>query len=282
MPGGAVRLERAGLQRVGDRNPGEAEPLAQFTADDLGGEPGRKPGVQRRVDRPRHHHQLDPAPDSGLVGVLVGTAQHPQRHGQCHRLLVGVLGDGGRTQPGEVLRRRRDPGRLLCLDEVGAQVGDLVRVRGVGAPVLVVEVARRPVHIEHRRQVHVQADAGQVLARPPARGLRCRGGVRRLTDLFLRQVRRAGQAADQPAFLVGHEQQRVVPQRVVRAGVGLVQFGDDPGELRRAGDVAAEEDHPGDLAGPDPAQQAGGRGEPVVAVDHPLAGQLRGRERRQG
>ena len=35
-PGRAERLQRPGLQRVGNRDAGEAEPLAQFAADDGG------------------------------------------------------------------------------------------------------------------------------------------------------------------------------------------------------------------------------------------------------
>jgi len=34
LPGRAEGLQRPGLQRIGDRDTGEAEPLAQFAADD--------------------------------------------------------------------------------------------------------------------------------------------------------------------------------------------------------------------------------------------------------
>ena len=34
LPGSTERLQRPGLQRIGDRDTGEAEPLAQFAADD--------------------------------------------------------------------------------------------------------------------------------------------------------------------------------------------------------------------------------------------------------
>ena len=109
-----------------------------------------------------------------------------------------------------------------------------MRAGAVGTPELVVEVAGRPVHVEHRGQVHIQARPGQVLPRAPARGLRRHRGMGHLADLPLRLIRCAGQAADQAALLVGHEQQRVVPQRVLRAGVGPVELGRDRRELSLA------------------------------------------------
>jgi hypothetical protein len=181
-----------------------------------------------------------------------------------------------------VLGGRRDTGRLLGRDEVGAERGHHVGVGAVRAAELIVEVARVAVHIEHRRQVHVHADASQVLPRAGARGSGGRREIGRLADLLLRQQRLPRQAPDQAALLVGHQQQRNAAHGIQRAGVGPVELGDHAGDLGAAGDVAAEEDDPADLAVPDPVQQRGRRLEPGVAVDHPLARHLRRRERGQG
>jgi hypothetical protein len=82
-----------------------------------------------------------------------------------------------------------------------------------------------------------------------------------------------------PICLVGHQQQRRA-DGVERAGVGLLKALDDAGDLGAAGDVLAEEDHPGRLAVLNQRDQAGGRVQARVAVDHPLARQLLGRQRR--
>ena len=58
-------------------------------------------------------------------------------------------------------------------------------------------------------------------------------------------------------------------------GIPLMpQFGDDRTDLGVVGDVVAEEDHACGLAGLDPLDQAGRRGEPGVRVDDPLPGLL--------
>ncbi len=147
------------------------------------------------------------------------------------------------------------------------------REAAVGPAVLVDEVAGRPVDVEHRGEVHVQPRLAQ-----GRRGAGARTGglgrrVSRLADLFLGEVRRPGKPAHDPAFLVGHEQQRR-PHRVAPARVRALQPPGHRGQLGGAGDVPGEEDDPGRLAPADRPEQGPRRSQARVAVDDPLAGQL--------
>ena len=201
-------------------------------------------------------------------------AQVVQGHVQGDRLGVGVLALGRRAEAGEVLGGGRDAALLLCLDEVGAEVGHLVRVPAVGPLELVVEVAGRAVHVEHRGQVDVHADAAQV-----GRGARGRRrwpaapGARTSPICFSDSSGAPGsRRTSPPSWSVISSSGGV--HRVGAGPVGGLQLRDDAGDLRLAGDVLAEEDDAAGLAVPDQPQQPGGRVEPGVAVDHALAGQL--------
>src|SRR6185437_14272589 len=96
----------------------------------------------------------------------VGGAQLGQRDGQGHRPVVGVLVLGGRSQAGEVLGGSRHAGLLLGGDERLAAFGDHGGVVAVGALVLVDEVARLVVDVQHGREIDVHAHACQVLPAP--------------------------------------------------------------------------------------------------------------------
>ena len=116
----------------------------------------------------------------------------------------------------------------------------------VGATVLIVEVAGPAVHIQHRGQVDVQAEGLQVHPGTAARLGRLGGGASGGADLFLREQWRAREAADLPTFLV-YQQQEGRLHRVLGAGGGLLQRLYDRPDLRVAGYVVGEEDHPGRL-----------------------------------
>jgi hypothetical protein len=81
----------------------------------------------------------------------------------------------------------------------------------------------------------------------------------------------AGHPADQPAFLVGHQQQRHL-HRALR--LRLPQLRDHPGDLGLAGDVLAEEDDPGHLPVADVGEQARRRRQAGIGADDPLPGEL--------
>jgi hypothetical protein len=135
--------------------------------------------------------------------------------------------------------------------------------------------------VQHGREVDVHADAAQ-----PGRGLRAggtrgRGRIGRGADLRFGLGRSGpGQAADLAAFLVTHEQQRILAGGVGAGRIRRDELADDALQLRLTGDVEAEEDDAADVAVADQVQQPGGRGQAVVAVYDSLAGQLLRRQLR--
>ncbi len=169
---------------------------------------------------------------------------------------------------------------LLGGREELAQLGHLGRVAAERAAELVDEVPRGAIHVEHGREVDIEADTAQVVRAQAALSGRLGPRVSGLADLLRRQDRLPRQPLDLAALLVRHEQQRLA-HRVARAGVGALELLDDRREVRPGADVAGEEDDPGYLAVPDQLEQAGRRGEAGVAVDHALAGQLSHGELRQ-
>ena len=131
----AERPQRVGLQRIGDGDPGESEPLAQLALDHQRGQAGRARRVQRRVDRPGEHDHPQPGGDRRPVGQLVVGPQRGGRHVQRHRAVVGVLAAGGRAQAGKVLRHGEHARGLLRRDERRAEPARLPRVLAVGTAV---------------------------------------------------------------------------------------------------------------------------------------------------
>ena len=264
--------DRARLQRVGDRHAAKSQPSAQLPLDDRRRKPGGEVGVERRVHRPRGHDQPHPSGDGGPERHLVDAAQVPERHVQGDGAEVGVLRRGRGTEAGKVLAGRGNAKFLLRGDERGTAFGRDLRVRAVGTPELVIEVARLAVDVKNRREVEVHSDSGQVLPRPGARARGRRDGIGGRADLLFRLRRLARQPAHKTTLLVSHQEQR----RAQRAGrVRLRELRDDRRDLSQAGDVLAEEDHPAGLARADLVEQARGRGGARVGEDHPLPGLLR-------
>ena len=135
-----------------------------------------------------------------------------------------------------------------------------------------------PEHIQHRRQVDVHAHAAQVRGRAGAGAARRSRRISGPPDLLLGPDGRPGSRRTiPPSWSVISSSGE--PHRIEAAGVGLILLA-HRADLSRAGDVRGEEDDPGRLAVPDERQQPRRRGEAAVAVDHPLAGQLRAGELR--
>ena len=252
LPRVAESVQRARLERVGDRHALKAELSAQLALDDRLGESGRVGGIERRVARPGQHNKLDPDVDRRRIGCLVDVAQIGQRDIERDRPSIGVLFGVGRTQPREMLGSRCHTGALLSGDEGRATVGHRLRALAVRALVLIGEVARLAVDIEHRREVDVHADATEVLAGRCAGLLRGRDRISSLSDLLLRPFWCAGQPPHKPTLLIGHQEQRRLDRAIL---LRLAELTRDSGHLSDAGDIFTEEDHPGGLAGSDRLQQ---------------------------
>ena len=114
------------------------------------------------------------------------------------------------------------------------------------------KLAGRGRRVEHRREVDVDAEAPQVRGgrrrphgRPPTRSRPPR--ARSPTG---RAARPAAVCTAPPSWSTA-----ISKRRVAARGGRRLQPGDELRERGRAVDVAAEEDHAADLAGPDPRQQ---------------------------
>src|SRR6266704_850069 len=209
--------------------------------------------------------------------TLAATAALYGRSSTDLSLSSGTVSVTGRSSVFWVRVAAPSPGKCFT---VPAQLGHLGRVAAERAAELVDEVPRGAIHVEHGREVDIEADTAQVVRAQAALSGRLGPRVSGLADLLRRQDRLPRQPLDLAALLVRHEQQRLA-HRVARAGVGALELLDDRREVRPGADVAGEEDDPGYLAVPDQLEQAGRRGEAGVAVDHALAGQLSHGELRQ-
>jgi hypothetical protein len=177
-----------------------------------------------------------------------------------------------------VLHGGGDALRLLRGHVVRAEVPDGAGAAAERPLVLVHQVAGRVEDVEHRREVDVHPDAREVLPRAAPGVGGGRAGVARGADILVRQGGCAGQPADLPTLLVGHEQQPVRCGALRGGGPELLHHTADLAEARH---VLAEEDHPGRLAGTDPGEQALRRREARVGVDDPLPGGLPGEGERE-
>jgi hypothetical protein len=98
-----------------------------------------------------------------------------------------------------VLYGRGDARLLLCGDERASELRDHRRIGTVGALVLVDEIARRSEHVEHRREVHGDADCEQVVAGSGA-GLGGKRGASHVRETDSTRKRRASLDAAAAAF----------------------------------------------------------------------------------
>jgi hypothetical protein len=178
---------------------------------------------------------------------------------------IGVLEQAPEAR--EVLDRRGDAAVHQSLGEGGAAGADRSGATGEGARGD--ESARRERHVEHRRQVEVDAEGVQVA--PGREPLRARGGHARHDRGRL--IGRTGEPLDRAALLVGRDQKRELSARLCR---GLQSRGQGAGSARRA-EVIAEEDDAADLAVPDALEQEGARHRALHAHEQVLANELRER-----
>ena len=125
----------------------------------LGGQAGGEVAVEGGVADVVHHHHRDAGPDQVAERAHVGEAEGVERRGDGHRLLeVDVL--GGPALAGEVLDRRPHP---AVGHPFGEGEGVLGGDGGVGGERAVADdLVVGPVgEVGHRRQVEVDAEAGQ-------------------------------------------------------------------------------------------------------------------------
>jgi hypothetical protein len=175
-----------------------------------------------------------------------------------------------------VLRRGRDTARLQGIGEGDRRVLH-PRRRAAEAAVGVRDHPARAGDVEHRREVHVDADVAQVARRQPS--LLPAVGAAAGAHLLGRGVRGAGEALDQAPLLVGHDQQRVAQVR--RAG-NVLQAPDQPPPGGPAGKVLGEEDDAGGVPLADHPLDRGGHRGAAEAEDDALPGELGSGEKAGG
>ena len=216
--------------RVRDHDAVEAELLPQQAADDRRGEGGGVARVEGGVEDVGGHDRLGSRGDRGPERREVPVELRPAAEGDHRQRRVAVVGRGAVT--GEVLgdRDQARPGRAP--QERRAELADL---HGVGAERPVADDrAVGPVgEVEHGREVHRDADGGEVL-RHEVRGRldvgRVAGGPRVPRGGELDEGGERAEPVDPPALLVDRDEQADAGRRA--AGEGL-EAGRVRGELVR-------------------------------------------------
>ena len=199
-------LDGDGQERVGDRDALEAEPAAQLTGRDRAGEGGRafREGGE---DRRAQHHHFPAGIDEAPVGRLVDSPQTspsgarsagPRRRCWCWRS----------RSPGSAWRWRRPP--LPAAPSANGTAGRLDRGGGRAEAAFGRRRSSPPGsgHVEHRREVDVDADVlagSRAVVRPWER-------LKAAPRSPISWADTSGRAADplhQASLLVDHHQQRV-------------------------------------------------------------------------
>ena len=248
------RRER--LERIGDRDAGEAESLQQA---EHARRPRRGPASVCRVGGVRDHHERR---DTGGDRAPV----RRNTRGKRRRIVLDrdrrvVRRDGRQAEPREVLERRRD----AAVEKPGGErrhvLGDASRDRREPPSLPCDERALGGRHVGDRREVDVDAEPLERLrGRAAAAAKRALGQAAEL--VCRRGRRRPPEAPYRPALLVGHDQQPA-PSHLR----GRAQRRRQHAHLRGRAHVAAHEDHAADTAGADPLEQRRG-GRRSIDPDH--------------
>jgi hypothetical protein len=267
-PGGNPQLDAArpgeGLERIGDRRPGELELASQEAMH--GGRPDCGPIVVARVARARKHHERDTGGDEAAEGHEVGS-QLVRLAGDRRGPEIRVSRRAAET--GEMLPRReharlREPPR-----EGGRARRDDLGLDREGPSLREQERAFDPGSVGDRRQVDVdperpQRPSGRRARRPDERERPLR------EPLGGEAGREPAEPPDLPSLLVDeHEEGRLsaVPG-------GRSEPCGERTHLCRATDVSAGQDHATDLSPLDPAKESVTRRRPPHRHDKPLTDEL--------